>query len=85
MFLSYRCFVAKGPESIPIFGTTGLANQIGCGEYARPRKFREKLDAWLELIRLTWPECPATISSNGQRLLIAPANAMVRPDSIRLF
>jgi hypothetical protein len=79
MFLSYRCFVAKGPDSIPIFGPAGLANQIGCGEYARPRKFREKLDAWLDLVRLTWPECPATISSDGQRLLIAPANAIRRP------
>lgn len=79
MFLSYRCFVTKGLESIPIFGPAGLANQIGCGGYARPRKFREKLDAWLELIRLAWPECPANISSDGQRLLIAPANAIARP------
>ena len=29
MWLSYRCFKAKGVETIPIFGEFGLANQIG--------------------------------------------------------
>ena len=47
MWLSYRCFVAKGKETIPLFGPRGLASQIGSIEYARPRKFREKLDQWL--------------------------------------
>jgi hypothetical protein len=29
MRLSYRCFRAKGPERIPIFGDFGLASQLG--------------------------------------------------------
>ncbi|MGH9632498.1 MAG: replication protein RepA [Bryobacteraceae bacterium] len=29
MWLSYRCFKAKGVDTIPIFGEFGLANQIG--------------------------------------------------------
>jgi hypothetical protein len=37
MWLSYRCFKAKSPESIPIFGPYGLANQLGSVEYSRPR------------------------------------------------
>jgi hypothetical protein len=37
MWLSYRSFKAKGTESIPIFGGFGLANQLGCVEYSRPR------------------------------------------------
>ena len=28
MWLSYRCFKAKGPESIPIFGQFGLVAQL---------------------------------------------------------
>lgn len=49
MWFSYRYFVAKGKETIPLFGAFGLASQIGSIEYARPRRFREKLDGWLEL------------------------------------
>jgi hypothetical protein len=41
-WLSYRCFVAKCEERIPLFGDFGPANQLGSHDYARPRKFREK-------------------------------------------
>src|SRR5579875_3108564 len=44
MWLSYRCFTAKGKEKIPLFGAYGVARQLGSTEYARPRRFREKLD-----------------------------------------
>ena len=77
MWLSYRCFVAKGEESIPIFGPMGLVAQIGSVEYARPRRLREKLNEWLETIRVMWPECPARISADGDRLLIGPATAVL--------
>ena len=70
MWLSYRCFLAKDKEAIPLFGAYGLASQLGSIEYARPRRFREKLDGWLESIRLLWPECPARISSDGTGLVI---------------
>jgi hypothetical protein len=59
MWLSYRCFTAKGLERIPIFGDFGLATQLGNADYARPRKFRERLDRWLKLVRALWAECPA--------------------------
>jgi len=64
-WLSYRCFNAKEEERIPIFGDFGLARQIGSADYARPRKFRERLEGWLDLVRALWPECPARISPNG--------------------
>jgi hypothetical protein len=70
VWLSYRCFTCKGKESIPIFGNFGLVRQIGSVEYARPRRFREKLDQWIATIRLLWPECPAKISSDGRYLII---------------
>jgi hypothetical protein len=77
MWLSYRCFVARGKESVPLFGPRGLASQIGSIEYARPRRFREKLDQWLESIRVLWPECPAKISSDGNGLEVNRATAVL--------
>ena len=76
MWLSYRCFTARGQERIPIFGEFGLVAQLGSVEYARPRKFRERLDRWLDLIRCLWPACPARISGDGQYMLLQPALAL---------
>jgi Plasmid encoded RepA protein len=78
MWLSYRCFTAKGPERVPIFGDFGLAAQLGSVGYARPRKFRERLDGWLKLVRALWPECPAQIAADGDNLLLKPAVALAR-------
>src|SRR4051812_10355527 len=52
MWLSCRCFVATGWESIPLFGNKGAANQLGSIEYSRPRRFCQKLEQWLKLIRV---------------------------------
>lgn len=41
-WLSYRCYIAKGEERIPIFAQFGLANQLGYSVYSRPRRFREQ-------------------------------------------
>jgi hypothetical protein len=76
MWLSYRCFLLKSEEAIPLSGGLGLSAQLGNVEYARPRKFREKLEEWLEVIKAMWPECPARISADGQRLLVRPAAAL---------
>jgi hypothetical protein len=78
MWLSYRCFTAKGEERVPLFGNFGLVNQLGSAEYVRPRKFRERLERWLDLIRTMWPECPARIAADGQAILIHRAQA-IRP------
>ena len=67
---SYRCFIARGKERIPLFGDFGLISQLGSVEYARPRKFREKLEGWLDLIHTMWPECPALIDPDGTALII---------------
>jgi hypothetical protein len=81
MWLSYRCFNAKGSERIPIFGDFGLAGQLGSAEYARPRKFRERLERWLDLVRALWPECPAQIATDGDNLMIRPATALARKEA----
>ena len=76
MWLSYRCFTAKGQERVPIFGDFGLANQLGNADYARPRKFRERLERWIDLVRTLWPTCPARITSDGDHILVQPVIAL---------
>jgi hypothetical protein len=77
MWLSYRCFQAKGVDAIPIFGEFGLAHQIGTVEYSRPRRFRAMLEQWLQTVRALWPECPARISSDGKSLMVQYASAVL--------
>jgi hypothetical protein len=76
MWISYRCFTARGRERVPLFGNFGLVSQLGSVSYARPRKFREKLEGWLELIRTMWPECPAFIGDDGTGLYVDRAFAV---------
>jgi hypothetical protein len=84
MWLSYRCFVAKGQEAIPLFGPFGVVAQIGTADYTRPRRLRQRIDDWLDTIRAMWPECPARISSDGDRLIVAPACAVLtRPPELQ--
>ena len=66
------------PGASPLFGKFGLVNQLGSIDYARPRKFREKLEGWLKLIRAMWPECPAAIDGDGTGLFIDHSSAVVR-------
>jgi hypothetical protein len=81
MWLSYRCFTAKGSDRIPIFGDFGLANQLGCVEYSRPRRLRAMLEQWLDTIRAIWPQCPARIVANGQSIEIRNATAVCEGSS----
>ncbi len=77
MWLSYRCFIARGRERVPLFGDFGLISQLDSAEYARPRKFRGKVEGWLELVRMMWLECPASIAPDGTGLLVDRANAVL--------
>jgi hypothetical protein len=78
MWLTYRCFIAKSEERIPLFGHFGLTSQLGSVEYTRPRRFRAMLEQWLGQVRMVWPECPAQICADGQYLRLSPAKA-IRP------
>jgi hypothetical protein len=80
-WLSWRCFKAKGPERVPLFDPLGLMNQLGVQEYARERKFCERLNTWLKLICLYWPECPAALAKNGSFLVLNHATAVSAADS----
>jgi Plasmid encoded RepA protein len=76
-WLSYRCFTARGRERIPLFGEFGLVSQLGNADYARPRKFREKLESWLDLVRTMWPQCPASLDHDGMGLIVDRATAVL--------
>ncbi len=76
MWLGYRCFCARGPESIPLFGPFGLTMQLGCVEYSRPSRFTAMLAQWLRTIRALWPECPAVISRDGKSLRLGCSYAV---------
>ena len=56
---------------VPLFGTTGLGQQLGSKEYGRDRDFRQKLTKWLREVKAWWPECPADGSPDGQFLVIS--------------
>jgi hypothetical protein len=73
VWLSYRCFTAKAEEHVPIFGRSGLMQQIGSVEYSCARRFRAKLAQWLRTIRLIWPECPGRISADGRYIVVEHA------------
>ena len=60
-----------------------LASQLGSIEYARPRRFREKLDSWLDSIRVLWPECPTKISADGASLIVDRGYAVLADERIR--
>ena len=77
--LAVRQFAGDRPrrERVPLFGEFGLVNQLGSSDYARPRKFRERLEGWLYLVRAMWPECPASMDSNGTGLWVGRANAVL--------
>lgn len=77
VWLSYRCFISKGEERIPLFGAKGLVNQLGNAEYSRPRRFRERLERWLDLLRTLWSDCPARISIDGCALIINRASTVL--------
>jgi Plasmid encoded RepA protein len=85
MWLSYRCFTARGRERVPLFGEYGLVRQLGSTDYARPRKFREKLERWLDLVRTMWPQCPASLDKEGTGLIIDRANAVVANSGDRVL
>lgn len=76
-WLTWRCHQAKQQERVPLFGTYGLANQLGVQTFTRERKFRERINDWLKLVRLYWPECPAVVSHNGAFLEVSKVSAIL--------
>ena len=77
MWLSYRCFKARGVEAIPLFGEFGLAHQIGTVEYSRPRRFRAMLEQWLASIRVDLARMPGADQSRRTEHPVAQGTSIV--------
>jgi hypothetical protein len=73
VWLVWRCWTAKGPVNVPMFGPEGLVSQLGVSESLRERDFRRQIVQWLNVIRLLWPDCPAALSESGTWLLLKRA------------
>jgi len=54
-------------------------------EYARPRRFREKLEEWLKTIRTMWPDCPARLNNAGTHLTVRSALAIHQPEGSDVY
>ncbi len=68
LWVSYRSFAAKAPQSIPLFGPQGLQAQLGCTEYSRPRRFRAMLVQWLRIIAPVCPQVSNRVRVTSQHL-----------------
>jgi hypothetical protein len=64
---------ASRQARVPLFGFTGLAQQLGSKGYRRERDFRQKLAQWLREVKAWWPDCPAVASPDGQFLILSSA------------
>jgi hypothetical protein len=67
LWLSWRSYRADSAR-IPLLGSDGLIQQLGVGDYARDRKFREAVRRWLAQVQAAWPSCPATLDKTSSYL-----------------
>lgn len=72
VWLVWRCWTAKAPATVPLFGPEGLIAQLGNSAKLRERDFRRQIVQWLKVIRQLWPECPASLTESGAYLLVRP-------------
>lgn len=78
VWLVWRCWTAKGPATVPLFGHEGLVAQLGNSASLRERDFRRQIVRWLKVIRQLWPECPANVVESGALLLVRPVKSVPR-------
>lgn len=74
IWLVWRCWTAKAPAVIPLFGSEGLVRQLGISDRLRERDFNRQVKQWLKMIRQLWPACPASAGESGAALVIRPSN-----------
>jgi hypothetical protein len=76
MWLVWRSWTIKaGRISIPLVAERGLNEQLGSTEYTHPRFFRAKVRTWLRQVKAVWPQCPASISTDGFSVQIHSSRA----------
>lgn len=84
IWLVWRSWTVTGDQArVPLFGPSGLSQQLGTTEYSEDRFFRRKLQHWLRQVKLAWPQCPAKISRDGQALIIASSRTAPAVQTMR--
>ena len=74
VWLVWKTWTLNGQSvRIPLFSTGGLSDQLGTEEYSADRFFRRKIRRWLGEVQALWPQCPASISADGQSLVLYSA------------
>jgi hypothetical protein len=76
VWVCWRCWKAKGPTAIPLFGSSGLREQLGVSGYGRERKFRQTIQRWIGTTKAVWPEAPVALSENGDALVVSSGRAI---------
>jgi Plasmid encoded RepA protein len=71
IWLVWKSWSVSGPPvRIPLFGASGLSEQLGSKRYTLDRAFRLTLTRWLRKVKAIWPSCPAALSDDGEVLII---------------
>jgi hypothetical protein len=78
VWLVWRCWTARSPTAIPLFGPTGLICQLGVSGHLRDRDFRRQIAYWLKRLKQVWPECPVSLGESGTCLLIRAAKTVAK-------
>jgi len=72
VWIAWKSWVLKtGKVFIPLFAPRGPREQLGCRIHPEDRFLRRKINQWLRVIRAHWSQCPATVSPDGQSLIIS--------------
>ena len=67
LWLTYRCYVARGRVDIALMGAGSLMEQCGLSGYEDPEKgprnLRAKVKKWLAAVKLAWADCPVKLTT----------------------
>jgi hypothetical protein len=75
MWLVWRSWTVNGPPAyVPLFTAPALCSQLGTTDYP-PRRFRQLIGQWLRRVKALWPQCPAEIAPDRNRLIVRSSRA----------
>jgi hypothetical protein len=75
MWVVWKSWTVSRTTQVPLFGDCSLTSQLGSTEYSARRRFRQILTDWIRKVKAFWPECPAEISQDGERLVVKSSRA----------
>jgi hypothetical protein len=73
---AWRSSFVKKAIRVPIFGPGGLLAQLGCLQGQENKEIKRRLAEWQRLIKLSWPTCPNSFSTDGRYFFIRPGEAI---------